>query len=551
MSWDRTASFSELSNAVNELDHPRIAALCDDFIVHLQSAEAEFSAESAEAILQLLRRKRHFRLMQEVGDALLQAGSTHPVIRRQYAQALLDQGILHAAVAVLDRLVADTTGESREEEAEARGLLGRAYKQMYVATGVRARDRRRQLLERAISQYSMVYRGTGQRWQGMNARWHGINAVALLDRARRDRIALPTLQIDDPGTAARALAAEILATIDALGHDADAWDHGTAMEACIALGQPDAALRRLDAYLAGGADAFELASTLRQLTEVWGLDPVTEPGARLIPMLQAALLDRQGGVDIAVAPAELAPATRERLDRHHGFEKVLGTERFETLRWFRTALDRCRGVARIEDPYGWPVGTGFLVDGPRLHPGLPPTVLVTNAHVIAQDDPEALTPERARVTFRALGDNQPRHITRLFWSSPPHRLDATVVELDAYPMESSRIPVARQRPRSEAESLQTYIIGHPSGADEVMLSVRDNKLLDADERCVHYRTPTEGGSSGSPVFNRDWELIALHHSGKTRMPRLHGQPGTYPANEGIWLDTIIAELQSGWSPHRS
>lgn len=122
MTWDRTVSLRRLRTAVETLDYPRVAALCDDLVAHLQSADAGLSRNSAKLIMDLLRRKRHFRLMQQVGDALLQAGLTYPVIRRQYAQALLDQGILHAAVAVLDRLIVDTTGESGEE-AEARGLL--------------------------------------------------------------------------------------------------------------------------------------------------------------------------------------------------------------------------------------------------------------------------------------------------------------------------------------------------------------------------------------------------------------------------------------------
>ena len=30
---------------------------------------------------------------------------------------------------------------------------------------------------------------------------------------------------------------------------------------------------------------------------------------------------------------------------------------------------------------------------------------------------------------------------------------------------------------------------------------------------VQYMTDTNDGSSGSPVFNSDWEVVAIHHSG--------------------------------------
>jgi V8-like Glu-specific endopeptidase len=100
------------------------------------------------------------------------------------------------------------------------------------------------------------------------------------------------------------------------------------------------------------------------------------------------------------------------------------------------------------------------------------------------------------------------------------------------------------------------VIGHPGGRD-LAFSFLDNELLDhegppagkpqiPDVRRLHYRAPTEGGSSGSPVFNaRLWEVIALHHKGgKLGMPKLNGKEGTYAANEGISLESIKESIES-------
>ena len=532
MTWDPATSQKQLLDAIDALDRPRVAALCDELIAYVQGEAEPYRLQPARRILGALRDQRHFVLLQRVADAFIQADRDDPVIRRQYAQALLDQGNLSAAVAVLDRLVIDTRGQAHEH-AEARGLLGRAYKQMYVAAERGPVERRKRFLERAIAQYRDVYAESAE------YRWHGINAVALLDRAGRDGIALEG--IDDARAAAADLAREILEAIEALGGAADAWDHGTAVEACVALGRTEEALEWLDAYLRAGMDAFSVAATLRQFTEVWGLDPETEPGLHLIPVLQAEVLAREGGPALELGAEDLAATTRERVETDAGYEKVLGDERFQNLRWFTTAIERCRAAARVEHPLVGPVGTGFLVEGASLHPALPAVVLVTNAHVI----PSALAPDKAEVTFRAIEDGAARYrVVRLLWSSPQEALDATIVELDGCPALASRCPVAAQRPQLAAvPPPRSFIIGHPSGTDQIMLSISDNLLLDADDTRLHYRTPTERGSSGSPVFDDEWNLIALHHSGLQNMPRLHGKPGTYPANEGIWIDRVIAALE--------
>jgi hypothetical protein len=537
VAWDREKSPGQLRAAIEALDHPKVGELCGELIAHVNDEETPYPPAAAKEILGNLRRKRHFVLMQQVSDAFIQSGVDDSKIALQYAQALLDQGTLVAAEAFLSRLVEDTAG-AEADNAEARGLLGRAYKQMYVTAGPGAGARRRAFLERAIDSYRDVYRESSE------YRWHGINAVALLTRADRDGVELPGV---DAVAAARAMATEILGAIEEMGDRADAWDQATAMEASIALGDTEAALARLNAYLESDIDAFKAASTLRQLTEVWGLDASADPGSRLIPRLKAAALGygrgagEEANADVEIGSSDIENPALEQIEAGEGYEKVFGTERFDSLVWFRTAIERCKAVARIEDPNANPLGTGFLVDGASVHPRFPAVVLFTNAHVV----PTAINPANARVTFRALeGSNAPYRVRRVLFSSPANELDTTVVELDGCPAAATRCPIAPARPRPDAKPPpKTYIIGHPEGRAEVMLSVRDNLLLDADDRRVHYRTPTLGGSSGSPVFDEFWQVIALHHRGLRRMPRLHDKGETYPANEGIWFERIVEAIK--------
>ena len=77
------------------------------------------------------------------------------------------------------------------------------------------------------------------------------------------------------------------------------------------------------------------------------------------------------------------------------------------------------------------------------------------------------------------------------------------------------------------------IIQHPKG-DPKQVALRKNeviKLPDDEDRFLHYQTDTNPGSSGSPVFNDSWEVVALHHSGK---PAVDSQ-GNYLTEDGtVW-----------------
>jgi endonuclease G, mitochondrial len=63
------------------------------------------------------------------------------------------------------------------------------------------------------------------------------------------------------------------------------------------------------------------------------------------------------------------------------------------------------------------------------------------------------------------------------------------------------------------------VIQHPDGRHKHW-GVRQNKLVldpSAADLFISYTTDTMPGSSGSPAFNYDWELVAVHHSGVPRM----------------------------------
>ena len=541
MGWQGEASFAALERALDRYDRPTSEDLCGDLVGALRDAGGRLPEAWVRSVLKKLRNNRYFDLVERAADVAIQAGSQDPTVRLLYTQALLDQSRLTAALTVLDGL-AQAKGLSPTEAAEARGLRGRAYKQLYVDAGGAPVAVARVHLEKATEAYLGTYRESPEAHA-----WHGINAVALLQRGEHDGI--PIAAAPD----SRDLAREILERIEGKRDDgrADTWDFATAAEACVALGRaPREIARWLGWYAFGGASAFALASTERQLREVWGLGPDASPGREAFAILRAALAHSKGGA-AAIEPGAFDQGALGQLPTDQ-LEAVLGTDGVRTYRWYLTGLERCRTVARVEKKTGDGFGTGFLIENSSLSPELGDGwLLLTNAHVVTDEEEvfkalsrnPPLRPEQARVSFTAAPGAT--YDVEVLWTSPPGRLDASVLRLRGVPGEVPTFPLNPHLPViDEVTPARVYVIGHPRGG-ELSLSLNDNLLLDHDAEAarIHYRAPTEPGSSGSPVFNSDWELIGLHHAGGTQLARLHGRPGTYAANEGIWIEAIRAALQ--------
>lgn len=79
------------------------------------------------------------------------------------------------------------------------------------------------------------------------------------------------------------------------------------------------------------------------------------------------------------------------------------------------------------------------------------------------------------------------------------------------------------------------IIQHPKGLPK-MICIGHNSLKYADDNIIQYLTDTLPGSSGSPVFNSNWEFLGIHSRGGNVC-----EPGTgrvFFRNEGVSINAI-------------
>ncbi len=274
---------------------------------------------------------------------------------------------------------------------------------------------------------------------------------------------------------------------------------------------------------------------------------------RQIERLQAkASVSRQqaealaGSIKNAARTVETV-AEAERVPQTDGREAIWGsTLDFIGVNFFTRGRLAANAVARVAFRDGRPQGTGFMVA---------PNLFLTNHHVIAsasdasrlcaefeyETGPNGETLPVTRFTF------DPR---RCFVSDGIEGLDFTLIGIGERLHGEHRLEDFGFIPLSDAGDKHMLgevanIIQHPQGRLKEVV-VRENQLVarDALNRVLHYIADTEGGASGSPVFNNQWEPIALHHWGT---PWLEGRSEVGPrreVNEGIRISAIVRFLRS-------
>lgn len=237
-------------------------------------------------------------------------------------------------------------------------------------------------------------------------------------------------------------------------------------------------------------------------------------------------------------------------------ERVLGTNDLMGIGFFERGLYTARSVARIQirTPQGMPMGfgTGFMVS-PRL--------MLTNNHVFESLD--NAVGSFAEFNFQ-IGSHGQMKTSRLFRFSPNDffltnkELDYTLVALkpDSKLVEFGWLQLIEETGKLMIGEM-VNIIQHPNGEPK-QLAVRENRVVDELDLFLHYQTDTAPGSSGSPVFNDQWEIVALHHSGvplrdtqgnilTTDNRRWESWMGeqriAWKANEGVRVSQLVANIK--------
>lgn len=189
-------------------------------------------------------------------------------------------------------------------------------------------------------------------------------------------------------------------------------------------------------------------------------------------------------------------------------------------------------------------GTGWL---------LTRALIMTNHHVVnARSDGEPNAPEadfrlqgagtKAIFDFDAEGTSgDPVAVTGVAaWNAG---LDYALLRIGA--VNRDPLPRSNDAIHKGSDAVPVNIIQHPGGRSK-RYGIRNNLVSAVEKHELRYFTDTDGGSSGSPVFNDRWEVVALHRAAKfVEGVHFQGKPTAY-VNVGTHLASILENLRQDY-----
>lgn len=251
------------------------------------------------------------------------------------------------------------------------------------------------------------------------------------------------------------------------------------------------------------------------------------------------------------------PVAAEEVTNELVQEAVIGAKDFLSVEFLERGVIAARSVGRVvvRSPGALRArGTGFLVA-----PGL----AITNHHVLPTEQFAAACALEMDFEQNRFGPSKQSQI----YAFEPARLYLASKELDyalvaVSPTSDRGVPLDRYGwlvldPAIGKIALLSddfvNIVQHPLGREKEVV-LRDNHVVDLrtgaerpDEDVLgpflHYEADTDKGSSGAPVFNDEWNVIALHHAG---VPRKDAEGRIVSKSGAVWRDGEDAVEAIDW-----
>jgi V8-like Glu-specific endopeptidase len=187
---------------------------------------------------------------------------------------------------------------------------------------------------------------------------------------------------------------------------------------------------------------------------------------------------------------------------------VAGQPTFVDVAFLAIGVQRARSVCRLVTrfPSGKGSGTGFRVGRDRV---------LTNHHVLVDEHNGGLAAASVEAWFNYEDDidGKPKTITQI----PCDPASVIGEQEDDWALITTRQPIPDEFPalalgagKIPAVDERVYIIQHPGGGPK-QVAFQHNLVRAVLPDVIQYWTDTDLGSSGSPVFDENWAVVALHH----------------------------------------